>query len=124
MTTPVERNDPGMQPERTLLSWQRTLILLVIVGLLFFRGEMVPGEGGPFEAPLVVRTVTLIAVLVLTAVLGTHVWLRWRDSGHGVRAPDTGRPPSYVARPWAMLALCCGVLAMSGVLVVAVLLDL
>ncbi|WP_285734002.1 DUF202 domain-containing protein [Nocardiopsis sp. ATB16-24] len=124
MTTPVERNDPGMQPERTLLSWQRTLILLVIVGLLFFRGELVPGEGGPLEAPLVMRTVTMVAVLVLTAVLGLHVWLRWRHNGHGVRAPDTGGPPSYVARPWAMLALCGGVLAMSCVLLATVLLDL
>ncbi|WP_159944770.1 MULTISPECIES: DUF202 domain-containing protein [unclassified Nocardiopsis] len=121
MTSPVERDDPGMQPERTLMAWQRTLALMVVVGLLFLRGSLVPGDGVVPEAPPALRVAVMGVLLVLASVLGLHVWLRWRATGYGTRVPETGRPPSYVARPWAMAALCGGVLALSGVLVVTVL---
>lgn len=122
MTTPVDRDDPGMQPERTLLAWQRTIALLVVVGLLFLRGSLAPGDHAFPEAPIGVRVATMAGLLLLAAALAAHVWLRWRASGHGTRVPGTGRPPSSVAGPWAMVLLCGGVLALSCVLALTVLL--
>ncbi|OOC57341.1 MULTISPECIES: DUF202 domain-containing protein [Nocardiopsis] len=113
-----------MQPERTLLAWQRTIALLVVVGLLFLRGSLVPGGDNVPEAPLVVRVATMAVLLVIGLVLGLHLWFRWRACEHGTRVPETGRPPLYLARPWAMAVLCAGVLALVGVLVLTVLLGL
>jgi uncharacterized membrane protein YidH (DUF202 family) len=122
VTAPVERDDPGMQPERTLLAWQRTIALLVVVGLLFLRGSLAPGDQAFPEVSTEVRVATMAGLLLLAAVLTAHVRLRWRASGHGTRVPETGRPPSSVAGPWAMVLLCAGVLALSCVLVLTVLL--
>ncbi|WP_223830420.1 DUF202 domain-containing protein [Nocardiopsis quinghaiensis] len=112
-----------MQPERTLLAWQRTIALMVVVGLLFLRGSLVPGDDNVPEAPLVLRVATMTVLLVLGLVLGVHLGLRWRGSEHGKRAPGTGGPPLHVARPWAMAVLCAGVLVLSGVLMLTVLLG-
>ncbi|WP_017572954.1 DUF202 domain-containing protein [Nocardiopsis halotolerans] len=123
MITPVDRDDPGMQPERTLMAWQRTIALLVVVGLLFLRGSLSSGDTAFPETSPEVRVATMAALLVLGGVLGTHVWLRWRGSEHGTRAPGTGRPPQSVASPWAMVLLCAGVLAFGCVLALTVLLG-
>lgn len=122
MTTPVDRDDPGLQPERTLLSWQRTIALLIVVGLLFLRGPLVPGDNAVPVAPPVVRVAAMAGTLFLGVVLGLHLWLRWHRSEHGTRAPGTGKPPLSVARPWAMVLLCAAVLALSVILVLTVLL--
>lgn len=111
-----------MQPERTLLSWQRTIVLLVVVGLLFLRGSLAPGDTSFPLAPPEVRVATVVALLVVGAVLVAHVWSRWRGSGYGTRVPGTGRPPTSVARPWAMGLLCASVLSLSCVLALTVLL--
>ncbi|MFD6948700.1 hypothetical protein A6A08_15410 [Nocardiopsis sp. TSRI0078] len=124
MISPVERDDLGLQPERTLLAWQRTIALMVVVGLLFLRGSLVPSSSDVPEAPMVVRVAMMAVLLALGLVLGVHLWLRWRASEHGTRVPETGRPPMCLARPWAMAVLCVGVLVLSGVLVLTVLLGL
>lgn len=36
-STPAAHQDPGVQPERTLLSWTRTALLLVVVGGFMLR---------------------------------------------------------------------------------------
>ncbi len=122
MTAPVERDDPGMQPERTLMAWHRTIALLVVVALLFLRGSLAPGDDAFPQAPVGVRVASTAGLLFLAAVLAAHVWLRWRAGGHGVRAPGTGRPVPSVGGVWAMVLLCAGVLALSCVLVLTVLL--
>ena len=38
------QNEPGLQPERTALSWQRTIFLLVGVSMLFFRWGYVEND--------------------------------------------------------------------------------
>ena len=117
---PWER-DPGLQPERTLLSWQRMLILLAVVGLLYLRGPLEPGSTVVPEVAPPLRVGFMGFVLLLGAGLGLHLWLRWRRTSHGIRDPRTGQPPLSVASPWAMAVLCTGVLAMTVTVVATVL---
>ncbi|MEV2278334.1 DUF202 domain-containing protein [Nocardiopsis sp. NPDC049922] len=117
-----EDRDPGLQPERTLLSWQRTLILVVVVGVLYMRGSLVGAAPALPVAPPIVRFATLVGLLFVCCVLALHLWYRWRRTGRGLRDPVTGRPPPTLARPWAMGLLSVGVLGLSLVLVVSVLL--
>jgi uncharacterized membrane protein YidH (DUF202 family) len=119
---PVDR-DPGLQPERTLLSWQRTLILLLLVGLLFMRGSLVPGSPHIPEIPLSVRGAVLVVTVAVAAALALHLRSRWRRFGRGTIDPETGRPPLYVASRWAMLAVCATVLLLCAVLIVGTVLS-
>lgn len=121
MRSPADRGDPGLQPERTLLAWQRTLILLVAVGLLFLRGELAPGTTAVPQAPPALRMALMAAFLLVAGVVGLHLWLRWRRSREGLRDPRTGAPPGAVSAPWAMLLLCGSVLVLSAVQVFTVL---
>ncbi|MFI6575699.1 DUF202 domain-containing protein [Nocardiopsis sp. NPDC050513] len=117
-----EDRDTGRQPERTLLSWQRTLILVVVVGVLYLRGSLVGTEPALPVAPPTVRFAVLVCLLLMCCVLGLHLWHRWRRTGRGLREAVTGRPPATLARPWAMGLLSVGVLGLSVVLMVPVLL--
>ncbi|WP_369974535.1 DUF202 domain-containing protein [Nocardiopsis sp. FIRDI 009] len=117
-----DNRDPGLQPERTLLSWQRTLILVFVVGLLYLRGSLVPGDTAVAQAPMGVRLATLTLLLLLCAVLALHLWYRWRRTGRGLRDPATGGPPPTLASPWALGLLSAGVLGVCVVLVLTVLL--
>ncbi|CAL9499477.1 hypothetical protein SUDANB121_03423 [Nocardiopsis dassonvillei] len=123
MTSPIDRDDPGLQPERTLLAWQRTLILLVVVGLLFLRGELAAGTTAVPQAPPLVRMALMIGFLFVAGIVGLHLWLRWRRSRNGLCDPGTGGPPPAVAAPWAMILLCSAVLVLSAVQILAVLLG-
>lgn len=121
MSLREERSDPGLQPERTLMSWQRTLILLAVVGLLYLRGPFEPGSVVVPEVAPLLRVSVMAFTLVLGAGLGLYLWLRWRRTAHGLRDPKTGRPPLSVARPWAMVLLSVGVFALTVVVVMTVL---
>ncbi|RKS06335.1 uncharacterized protein DUF202 [Nocardiopsis sp. Huas11] len=118
MSGPVDR-DPGLQPERTLLSWQRTVILLILVGMLFMRGSLVPETPHIPELSMSVRATMMTMSLVLAGLLALHVRHRWRRLGHGTIDPASGLPPTNVASPWAMVTVSVGVLVLSVVLVVA-----
>lgn len=76
-STPMGSADPGLQPERTSLAWGRTLLALVICGVLFIR--WVPQHGG--------FSLTLVAAS-LAAALGIYVSqeLRYRRSLTGIRS--------------------------------------
>ncbi len=105
------------------MSWQRTLALVLVVGLLHMRGALVPGEAAVPEAPPQVRVVLMVALLIVFAVVSTHLWVRWRRSTMGTRDPVTGGTPTNVARPWAMLLLCAVTLGMSVLLLATVFLQ-
>lgn len=118
-----DRRDPGLQPERTLLSWQRALILLAVVGLVYLRGPLDPGSGVVPEVEPALRAAVMAFTLLLGTGLGLHLWLRWRRTEYGLREPGTGRAPLSVARPWAMVLLSAGVLVLTLVVVATVLLP-
>ncbi|MEY9214149.1 DUF202 domain-containing protein [Thermobifida halotolerans] len=106
MSGPRKR-DSGLQPERTLLSWQRTLFLLIAVALLYLRipAESIPA--GVFGQMAVVFT-PLGAAIVLTA----HLRLRWRRTDHGLHDESLGTPPAPLARPWTLILLSVAVMGL------------
>jgi uncharacterized membrane protein YidH (DUF202 family) len=63
MSTP----DPGLQPERTVLAWQRTSLSAAVVGALLLRTGIL--RGSPLD---LVGAGCAAAVLVLTWVLGNR----------------------------------------------------
>ncbi|QIC17209.1 DUF202 domain-containing protein [Providencia vermicola] len=53
--------DPGLQPERTQQAWSRTLLLLTINGLLFFRLGLLASSWLMFSAALI--AITLLGII-------------------------------------------------------------
>lgn len=67
--------DPGLQPERTALSWSRTALLVAVNALLALRTGFVEGEDW-----LVVTGVVLVGAAAAVAAVGT-VRRRHLESG-------------------------------------------
>ncbi|MFF7708988.1 DUF202 domain-containing protein [Pseudomonas sp. NPDC007930] len=108
MAPPRGHEDLGLQPERTLLAWRRTLLSLVGASVLFLR--WVPHHGA------------LAVSLVLLALLAAGgIWLgqghRYRVSVAGISADRT--PPPLL--PVLALGLAACTLGGLGVFVVLVL---
>lgn len=69
-------DDPGLQPERTLLAWRRTLLTLIVVCTLFLR--WIPHFGLIALLPIIV---SLAASLLIQLALNS----RYRKSARGLR---------------------------------------
>jgi uncharacterized membrane protein YidH (DUF202 family) len=67
--------DPGLQPERTSLSWSRTALIVAVNALLALRTGFVEGEDW-----LVVAGVVLVGAAAAVAAVGT-VRRRQLDAG-------------------------------------------
>lgn len=84
MADPVSpRADPGLQPERTTLAWQRTAISFLAASLLFLRWAT---QHGP-----VVAVVVVMAVATATWMF-FHTRTRLRRVAH--RFPEPGLEPA------------------------------
>lgn len=75
---PTPRSDPGLQPERTSLAWQRTAISFVAASLLFLRWATQHGA--------VVGLVVAVAALTATWTF-FHTRTRLRRIGRMFPAP-------------------------------------
>jgi uncharacterized membrane protein YidH (DUF202 family) len=98
-------HDTGLQPERTLLAWRRTLLSLLAVSILFLR--WIPHHGA--------FALGLIGVAMLT-VMG--IWLgQWRRYRVSTRAICENRTPVALGEI-AALGIACTVLGALGIYVV------
>ncbi|MFC4565105.1 DUF202 domain-containing protein [Nocardiopsis mangrovi] len=108
--------DPGLQPERTLLAWQRTIIGVTAVGLLYLRDPLVPWAAAA-PGPMY-RIAAVLALVAVACVVMAHLRRRWRATGHGRHGDDRGYPVAPVARPWALVLLSLGTAGLAGAVAV------
>ena len=98
--------DPGLQPERTALAWQRTGLAFCLASLVALRDGIATGD----------PAVTLLAVLALVAAL--FVVARSRaELPRRVRALRAGEPlPAPAAVPTVLFCLVALAAAAVGIL--------
>lgn len=98
--------DPGLQGERTSLSWSRTCLALAVNGLLAVR------DG--WQSDAVVLTITGALLLVASAAFVVYGNARGRAlAGHGIHGDRM--PQAAPAVPLALLALATLVACAVGI---------
>jgi hypothetical protein len=101
--------DPGLQPERTSLAWQRTLLALAVGMLAASRGLL------PVLGP--VSYAIAGAGLVVLLLLAMAVHRRYRRVHEGLTSPASTLPGAgRLVAAAAILAVVCGIAAAAFVL--------
>lgn len=100
--------DSGLQPERTVLAWRRTVLALLVVDLFIWRSWLV---SGPLRTPDFQGTCALTAAAA-TVVLCVCLWARSRQLRAG-----TGAPPSSVLKAAAGAVVLLGLTAVAAIAV-------
>ncbi|WP_120002882.1 DUF202 domain-containing protein [Nesterenkonia muleiensis] len=106
-TRPAAHQDPGVQPERTLLSWTRTALLLVVVAGMTLRWA-------PYHGPAVLTL--FCAALIVAAGISLRHRRRLVSSTWGIA---DGRYPPAVGSV-AGLALAVAALGMVALVLLLV----
>lgn len=105
VTASALHQDPGLQPERTVMSWDRTLLALFVASMMFLRWY-------PTEGPI-----TLVpALLCGVAGLGIHLTQRRR---YAVQSRGISRE-RVRADTWAVMWMVLVVVTLAGLGVVAI----
>lgn len=110
--TGVTQPDPGLQPERTELSWRRTALALAVGSLVSLR--LLPEALGG-------------AIWVLPGIFGLiaagTLWIvarrRYRQTEAAIRDPDAAMPDGRALFALAAIALSTAVVGIGAVLVAA-----
>lgn len=103
--------DPGLQPERTLLAWRRTLLAVTVAGLIGLR--LLPASLGAWSLPL--------PLLLLVAVLILHIASERRFRRVYTALAATRTPPTAgtLALILTLLVCVCAAAGIAAVLVLA-----
>jgi len=100
--------DPGLQPERTLLAWQRTVLALAVA----------VAAGVRFAAPLVGAAAVIFGAVGLALTLAAYIGVRYRYRRMHAELRDSEALASRGAWPFAALAAATGALGVLAVLCV------
>jgi len=106
MKKPIEVSDPGLQPERTVIAWNRTMVSFLIASAVFLRWLPHYGSG-------VIYLLALSLLLALGILASQRA--RYRKMSRGVQAERVG------ADVVAVLLTCGTVLALGICAIVIVL---
>ena len=101
--------DPGLQPERTLLAWQRTVLALAVA----------VAAGVRFAAPLVGVVAVVFGAVGLALALAAYIGVRYRYRRMHAELRDSAALASRGGWPFAALAAATCAIGVLAVLCVA-----
>lgn len=110
-----QARDPGLQPERTSLSWGRTLLALLVSDLLIWRSwsrSLSRGEGRIEGSALTLGVAAGVAAAA-TVVIASCVLYRTRRLRAASEAPPA----------WTMATVTVALVAMAAATTVSILLN-
>lgn len=112
MAGPATR-DPGLQPERTLLSWRRTVLTLIITDFLIWRAWLISSVAGGAARSEGLGIAAGIASLA-TVVLAVCILCRALQFRTAAQAPSAILMKTATAALLALAAAVIGSLVLSA----------